>query len=82
MKKIIICSLVILSFFSCSRNIFTVDVEMQNANGKTAYLQRMIDNELVNIDSALIENNNAILKEKKKETLPTTQLLYEMENFP
>ena len=60
MKKIIICSLVILSFFSCSRNKFTVDVEMQNANGKTAYLQRMIDNELVNIDSALIENNNKV----------------------
>lgn len=67
MKKIIICSLVILSFFSCSRNIFTVDVEMQNANGKTAYLQRMIDNELVNIDSALIENNNAIFKVKKSD---------------
>lgn len=65
MKKIIICSLVILSFFSCSRNKFTVDVEMQNANGKTAYLQRMIDNELVNIDSALIENNKAIFNVKK-----------------
>ena len=67
MKKIIICSLVILSFFSCNRNKFTVDVEMQNANGKTAYLQRMIDNELVNIDSALIENNNAIFKVKKSD---------------
>ena len=67
MKKIIICSLVILSFFSCSRNQFTVDVEMQNANGKTAYIQRMIDNELVNIDSALIENNKAIFDVKKSD---------------
>ena len=67
MKKIIICSLVILSFFSCSRNKFTVDVEMQNANGKTAYLQRMIDNELVNIDSALIENNKAVFNVKKSD---------------
>ena len=67
MKKIIICSLVILSFFSCSRNKFTVDVEMQNANGKTAYLQRMINNELVSIDSALIENNKAIFDVKKSD---------------
>lgn len=59
MKKLIICSLVILSFLSCSKNTFTVNVEMQNANGKTAYLQRMINNELVNIDSALIKNNKA-----------------------
>ena len=67
MKKIIICSLVILSFFSCSRNKFSVDVEMQNANGKTAYLQRMIDNELVSIDSALIENNKAVFNVKKSD---------------
>jgi archaellum component FlaG (FlaF/FlaG flagellin family) len=67
MKKIIICSLVILSFFSCSRNKFTVDVEMQNANGKTAYLQRMIKNELVNIDSVLIENNKAIFDVNKSD---------------
>ena len=67
MKKIIICSLVIMSFLSCSRNKFTIDVDMQNANGKTAYLQRMIDNELVNIDSALIENNKAIFNIKKND---------------
>lgn len=67
MKKVIICSLVILSFFSCSKNKFTVDIEMQNANGKTAYLQRMIDNELINIDSTLIENNKALFKVKKND---------------
>lgn len=67
MKKILICTLVIFSFFSCSRNKFTVDVEMQNANGKTAYLQRMINNELINIDSALIENNKASFKIKKSD---------------
>ena len=64
MKKVIICSLLILSFFSCSKNKFTIDVEMKNANGKTAYLQRMIDNELINIDSALIENNKAVFNVK------------------
>ena len=62
MKKIIICSLVILALFSCSKRSFTVDINMKNANGKTAYLQRMIDNELKNIDSALIENNKAVFK--------------------
>ena len=64
MKKVIICSPLILSFFSCSKNKFTIDVEMKNANGKTAYLQRMIDNELINIDSALIENNKAVFNVK------------------
>ncbi|MBR5604590.1 MAG: AhpC/TSA family protein [Bacteroidales bacterium] len=67
MKKILICTLVLFSFLSCSRNKFTVDLEMQNANGKTAYLQRMINNELINIDSALIENNKASFKIKKSD---------------
>lgn len=64
MKKIIICSLTILALFSCSKRSFTVDIDMKNANGKTAYLQRMIDNELKNIDSALIENNKAVFNVK------------------
>lgn len=46
-----------ISLFSCSKNSFKVNVNMENANGRTAYIQKIIDNETVNIDSIVIENN-------------------------
>ena len=58
-NKIIIFSILILTFFACSKNTFKVDVELTNANGKTIYLQRIIDNHIVNLDSAVIKNNKA-----------------------
>ncbi|MBQ8222525.1 MAG: AhpC/TSA family protein [Bacteroidales bacterium] len=55
-NKIIIGSLLILTFFSCNKNSFKVNVELENANGRTAYLQKIIDNETINIDSIVIDN--------------------------
>ena len=65
MKKLIISSLMILTFLACNRNTFKVDVEMTNANGKVVYLQKIIDNEFVNIDSVLIKDNKAHFDVKK-----------------
>ena len=59
MKKLIIFSLMILALLACNKNTFKVDVEMTNANGKVVYLQKIIDNEFVNIDSVLLGNNKA-----------------------
>ncbi len=58
-NNVIIYSLLLLTFFACTTKSFKVNVEMTNANGKMAYLQKIINNETVNIDSCLIENNKA-----------------------
>ena len=65
MKKLIISSILILALFACNKNTFKVDVEMTNANGKVVYLQKIVDNEFVNIDSVFIENNKAHFDVKK-----------------
>lgn len=66
MKKLIISSVMILTLFACAKNTFKIDVEMTNANGKLIYLQKIIDNEFVNIDSVLIKDNKAHFDVKKE----------------
>lgn len=56
-NKIIISALLILTLFSCSKNSFKINVEIENANGRTAYLQKIVDRETVNIDSVVINSN-------------------------
>ena len=67
MKKLIISSVMILTLFACAKNTFKIDVEMTNANGKLVYLQKIIDNEFVNIDSVLITDNKAHFDVKKED---------------
>ena len=55
----------ILALLACNKNTFKVDVEMTNANGKVIYLQKIIDNKFVNIDSATIKQNKAHFDVKK-----------------
>ena len=63
--KIIICSLFVFAFFACNKNTYKLDVEITNANGKTAYLQKIINNEMVNVDSCLIKSNKAVFNLNK-----------------
>ena len=67
MKKLIISSVMILTLFACAKNMFKIDVEMTNANGKIVYLQKIIDNEFVNIDSVLIKDNKAHFDVRKED---------------
>lgn len=60
MKKLISLSLMFLTLLSCNRNSFVIDIEMDNANGKTIYLKKIIDNDIVSIDSTIIKDNKAI----------------------
>lgn len=67
MKRLIISSVMILTLFACAKNTFRIDVEMTNANGKVVYLQKIIDNDFVNVDSVLIKDNKAHFDVKKKD---------------
>lgn len=57
-NKLFISVFLILTLLSCSKNSFKVNVEMENAKGRTAYLQKIIDRETINIDSVVIENKS------------------------
>ena len=67
MKRLIISSVMILTLFACAKNTFRIDVEMTNANGKVVYLQKIIDNDFVNVDSVLIKDNKAHFDVKKED---------------
>ena len=57
--KIRLLTLVVATFalVSCSNSTFNVNVELQNAEGKTVYLQKIINNEFITLDSAIMQNN-------------------------
>lgn len=59
-SKTLLLTFLLFALFACNKNTHKVDVEITNANGKTAYLQKIINNETVNVDSCLIENNKAV----------------------
>lgn len=60
MKSKVLLLTLLFALLACNKNTHKVDVEITNANGKTAYLQKIINNETVNVDSCLIENNKAV----------------------
>lgn len=64
-NRLIIFSIMILTFFACNKPTFNVDVEITNANGKTIYLQKLVDNKFVDIDSAVVENQHVIFNVEK-----------------
>lgn len=59
-SKTLLLTFLLFALFACNKNTHKVNVEITNANGKTAYLQKIINNETVNVDSCLIENNKAV----------------------
>lgn len=68
--KLLSAAAAALLFLSCSKASFNVDVELLNAEGKMIYLQKIINNERVNIDSALMQNNTVNFIVEKND--PTT----------
>ena len=55
-----------------SANSFKVNVSLANANAKTVYLQKFVDNEPIIIDSAVVNNDQAVLTAP----LDNPQILY------
>ena len=55
--KSLVLGLIAVAMFSCNKPTFNVNVDLQNAEGKKVYLQKVVDNEIAVIDSAVIQNN-------------------------
>ena len=67
MKKLLIAIMVMISVTSC--NSFKINVNLENSNGKTVYLQRYDGEKMSNMDSVVAKDNKAVFKVKKSENL-------------
>ena len=70
-KSLIMVVMAVLFLAACTgnkqkeENKFKVNVNLTDAEGETIYLQKFVDKDLVTIDSAVITNDNAVLKADK-----------------
>ncbi len=55
--KLLTLIIAICALVSCNKSTFNVNVELQNADGKMIYLQKMFNNEFISLDSAIMQNN-------------------------
>lgn len=55
--KLLTLAIVALTLLSCNKTTFNINVDLQNADGKMVYLQKRINNDIIVIDSAIIQNN-------------------------
>lgn len=62
MKKNLLIAMAVMALCSCAKKEFRVTVNMQNADGKMAYLQKNFNSENVVIDSAVVNNGTVVLK--------------------
>lgn len=65
MKKLFFAIMVMLMVTSC--NSFKINVNLENSNGKTVYLQRYDGTKMNNLDSVVAKNNKAVFKVKQSE---------------
>ena len=66
MKKLFIALLALMCLASCSdKNSLKINVNLKNANGKTVYLQKFVNEDIVSIDSAIMKKGMAVFKVEK-----------------
>lgn len=65
MRNLLIAILIMMGMASC--NSFKINVNLENSNGKTVYLQRYDDGKMNTLDSVVAKNNKAVFKIKKSD---------------
>lgn len=66
MKKLFIALLALMCLASCSdKNSLKINVNLKNANGKTVYLQKFVNEDIVSIDSVIMKKEMAVFKVEK-----------------
>lgn len=68
MKKLFITLLAAMCLVSCSdNNTLKINVNLQNAKGKTVYLKKYVNENLVTTDSVVMKKDNVVFKVNKGE---------------
>ena len=65
MKKLFFALFVMLMMASC--NTFKINVNLENTDGKTVYLERFTGTEMNILDSVVATNNEAVFKVQKSD---------------
>ena len=65
MKKLVLALLVMVGMVSC--NTFKINVNLDNSEGKTVYLQRYVGTEMNTLDSVVAKDNQAVFKVKQSD---------------
>ena len=65
MKKLVLALLVMVGMVSC--NTFKINVNLENSDGKTVYLQRYEGTEMNTLDSVIAKDNQAVFKVKQSD---------------
>ena len=65
MRKLLFAVLIMTGMVSC--NSFKINVNLENSNGKTVYLQRYDGSEMNTLDSVVAKDNQAVFKVKQSD---------------
>ena len=76
MKRLIIVFLVMAGLVSCNGGkSFKVNVNLENSNDKTVYLQRYDGEVMKKMDSVVAKNNTAVFKVKKSDNIDALHIM-------
>lgn len=76
MKKLLIALLVVTGLVSCNGGkSFKINVNLENSNGKTVYLERYDNDKMVTLDSVVAKNNVAVFKVKASDNLDALHIM-------
>ena len=67
MKKVFFALFVMLMMASCNK--FNINVNLENSDGKTVYLERYVGTEMNILDSVVAKDNTAVFKVKQNDNL-------------
>ncbi|MBR5663919.1 MAG: AhpC/TSA family protein [Bacteroidales bacterium] len=67
MKKVFLALFVMLMMVSCNK--FKINVNLENSDGKTVYLERYVGTEMSILDSVVAKDNTAVFKVKPSDNL-------------
>lgn len=76
MKKLLVILSVMVGLASCNGGkSFKINVNLDNSNGKTVYLQRYVGDVLKTLDSVVAKDNIAVFKVKKSDNLDALHIM-------
>lgn len=74
MKKLFLALCVVIAMTSCTKS-FKINVNLENSDGKTVYLQRYDGEKMNNLDSVVAKDNKAVFKIKQSDNIDAYNIM-------